>query len=312
MNIVTSGEALIDFKDSGDLAFQGFVGGSPLNVAVAAARLGAEVGFAAQVSTDLFGERITAHLRANGVSEQLLLRSDAPTTLAFVSERGGDAHFSFMNAGAADTLYDPQPRPTLPDGVRFLEFGSISLLHEPSGGAIADLVALHADRLSTVFDPNVRPALIPERAAYLQRLTAWLALSRIVKVSAQDLDWLYPDRDVLAAAVGWLRHGPEAIVVTRGSEGAQLLRPGREPLSVAAPAVEVVDTVGAGDTFTAALMVTLSERPVPLADLEDGEAAAVLRFAVAAAALNCTRAGADPPRRADLEAFLARGSGGTK
>lgn len=312
VTIVTSGEALIDFKDRGDLAFQGFVGGSPLNVAVAAARLGAAVGFAAQVSSDMFGERIVEHIRANGVSEELLLRSDAPSTLAFVSERGGDAHFSFLNRGAADTLYDPQPRPRLPDSVRFLEFGSISLLTEPSGGAITDLVAMHADRLVTVFDPNVRPALIPDRGRFLERLEGWLALAGIVKVSAQDLDWLYPERDVLTAAAAWLRHGPRAIVVTRGSEGAWLLRLGRDPLQVAAPTVEVVDSVGAGDTFTAALMVALSERKVPLADLDDGEAASVLRFAAAAAALNCTRPGADPPRRDHLDAFLARGDGGTR
>jgi fructokinase len=311
VNIVTSGEALIDFKDAGDLVFRGYVGGSPLNVAVAAARLGAGVGFAAQVSTDLFGERIVAHLRANGVSEDLLLRSDAPTTLAFVSEIGGDAHFSFMNAGAADTLYDPRPRPTLPTSVRFLEYGSISLLTEPSGGAIAELVALHAERLTTVFDPNVRPALIPDRAAYLAKLEGWLALARIVKVSAQDLDWLYPEQAAIAAAAAWLRHGPEAVVVTRGSEGAWLLRLGREPLRVPAPAVEVVDTVGAGDTFTAAMMVALSEQSSPLAELADGEAAAVLRFAAAAAALNCARPGADPPRRAELESYLASESGGT-
>jgi fructokinase len=305
MNIVTCGEALIDFKDDGDLAFQGFVGGSPLNVAVAAARLGGEVGFATQISSDMFGERIVAHMRANAVAEDLLLRSDAPSTLAFVSERDGDAHFSFLNSGAADTLYDPQPRPTLPDSVRFLEYGSISLITEPSGTAITDLVALHAERLTPVFDPNVRPALIPDRAAYLRQLEGWLALAGIVKVSAQDLDWLYPERDAIAAAGEWLRYGPGAVVVTRGSEGAWLLRLGRAPLQVPAPSVEVVDTVGAGDTFTAALMVALNEHEMPLSELPDGKAAAVLRFATAAAALNCTRPGADPPMRVDLEIYLA-------
>ncbi len=307
MNIVTTGEALIDFKDTGDLAFQGFVGGSPLNVAIAAARLGGEVGFAAQVSSDMFGERIVGHMGANGVATGLLLRSDDPTTLAFVSEQGGDAHFSFFNAGAADTRYDPQPRPRLPASVRFLQFGSISLLTEPTASAISDLVVAHSQRLTVVFDPNVRPALILDRDVYRRRLETWVGLSEIVKVSAQDLTWLYPGDDPVATAEGWLRLGPAAIVVTRGSRGARLIRLGRAPVEVPAPQTDVIDTVGAGDAFTGALMVALVEGGAPLAELPDGEAQAVLRFAAAAAALNCARAGADPPHRSDVDAALLGG-----
>jgi len=304
MEIICLGEALIDFKDTGPLAFQGYVGGSPLNVAVAAARLGAEVGFASQVSSDMFGEAILAHMRANGVLTDLVLRSDDPSTLAFVSERGGDAHFSFLANGSADTRYDPQPRPRLPEGARFLQFGSISLLEEPAASAIGDIIAAHEARTTVVFDPNVRPALITDRESYLAKLGNWLALAAIVKVSLQDLHWLYPATDAEAAAVAWLGRGPRAVVVTRGRDGASLLRPGRAPLEVSAFQVGVVDTVGAGDAFTAALMVALGQHREPLERLADAEAAAVLSFAAAAAALSCTRAGADPPAREEVEAVL--------
>ncbi|MDE0529137.1 MAG: carbohydrate kinase [Truepera sp.] len=304
MNIVCIGEALIDFKDRGRLAFQGYVGGSPLNAAVSASRLGGAVGFASRVSTDLFGTAIVEHLRDNGVDTTLVERSDDPSTLAFVSERGGENHFSFLDSGAADTHYDPKPRPRLPDTVRFVQFGSISLLHEPTASSVSDTAALHLGRATTVFDPNIRPALIPDREAYLERLGGWLALATLVKVSDQDLRWLAPDTDPLTTARDWLARGPEAVVVTRGREGAVLLRLGRLPIEVAAPAVEVADTVGAGDIFTGALMVALAEASSPLEELSGAAWLVALRLAATAATLSCTREGADPPSREEVDSYL--------
>ena len=127
-----------------------------------------------------------------------------------------------------------------------MQFGSISLLHEPTASSVSDTVALHLGRATTVFDPNIRPALIPDRETYLERLGGWLALAKLVKASDQDLRWLAPDTDPLTTAQDWLARGPEAVVVTRGREGAVLLRLGRLPIKVAAPAVEVADTVGRG------------------------------------------------------------------
>ncbi|UCH25395.1 MAG: carbohydrate kinase [Trueperaceae bacterium] len=306
MNIVCIGEALIDFKATGALAFQGYVGGSPLNVAVAASRLGGEVGFAAQVSTDMFGDDIVAFMHENGVDTAFVERSDAPSTLAFVSEIGGDAHFSFMANGAADTLYDPRPRPVFPEP-SYLQFGSISLLADPTATAITETVAAHKGRTTIVFDPNVRPALISDRGTYLEKLERWLALADIVKISAQDLSWLAPGMDVEELVSGWLERGPQAVIVTRGAEGASLLRQGRPIVTVPAPCVAVVDTVGAGDTFTGALMVALLERGGgSMTGLSDEDAREVLRFAAAAAALNCRRAGADPPNRPELASYLER------
>ena len=232
MRIVCCGEALIDFKATGPLAFQGYVGGSPLNVAVAASRLGAEVGFISQLSSDMFGDAIRRAMTDNGIDMSLVLQSDAPSTLAFVSELDGDVHFSFLSNGAADTLYDPQPRPQLPASVRLVEFGSISLLFEPTASSIIDIVAAHQDRCTVVFDPNVRPALIHDKDAYLVQLPRWLSLSHLVKVSTQDLKWLYPGQDPVQAAAEWLTHGPQAVIVTQGRQGASLLRANKPTLTV--------------------------------------------------------------------------------
>ncbi len=307
MKIVCFGEALVDFKATGPLAFQGFVGGSPLNVTLAAARLETPVALAAGVSRDAFGDAVVAHLERNGVSQALLTRSDAPSTLAFVSESGGDVDFTFFGEGAADTLYDPQPRPDLPESVAFLEFGSISLLRQPVASAVEEIVAAHRERCAVIFDPNIRPALIPDRAAYLPRLAAALRLSHLVKVSAQDLRWLYPDIEPLKAAESWLGAGPEAVIVTQGDAGTTLLRT-QGQLTVPVPRVDIADTVGAGDTFTGALMVRLIEKEHTegFATLPNAVWRDALAFASAAAALNCTRPGADPPTRNELEAFYSQ------
>ena len=304
MKLVCFGEALIDFKETGPLAFQGFVGGSPLNVTLAAARLGTTAALAAQVSRDLFGEAIMAHLKANGVDTSLVLRDDAPSTLAFVAESGGDVDFSFIDAGAADTRYDPLPRPQLPETAKFLVFSSIRLLREPAATAIAEIVAAHRARATVMFDPNIRPALIPDRAAYEPTLELALSLSHLVKVSSQDLRWLYPDTDPLAAAESWLGHGPEAVIVTQGSEPTVLIR-SQGRLEVPIPRVQIADTVGAGDTFMGALMVRFGEKGHTggFDTLPDTVWQDALAFAAAAAALNCTRPGADPPTRAELGAF---------
>lgn len=304
MDILTIGEALIDFKQTDNLSFDGFEGGSPMNVAVAAARLGPKVGFAGQVSTDLFGEALRKYLEKNKVDTSYLLEHPAPSTLAFVAEIDGDAHFSFMNTSAADTLYDPRPRPAFPKGLRFLMFGSISLLTEPTASSILDVVALHEARCNVVLDPNIRPALIPDKAEYEAKLRRWLELTDVVKVSTQDLNWLYPDSAKTEVAAKWLEGGPSAVIITDGGDGVTLYRPAKDSLFAASKKVEVVDTVGAGDTFTGGLMTRLLELDEPLDALTDDAWLDVLSFAAHAAAFNCTRAGANPPNRKELTSFM--------
>ncbi|GER12941.1 carbohydrate kinase family protein [Variovorax boronicumulans] len=301
MRIALTGEALIDFTagEGGTLAFLGHEGGSPLNTAVACARLGQPTGFLTQLSTDLFGERLMAFLERNGVDTRLILRSDAPSTLAFVERTPQTNRYAFYTRGSADATWAPEPLPQLPAECRFLHFGSISLLQEPASSRIADLVAAHTGRCVIVFDPNVRPSLIPDMAAYRARVTEWFAMADLVKLSDEDAALLAPGRPVDALAAECLTAGARAVVVTRGGAGATLWRTGSAPLTVAAPRVEVVDTIGAGDTFTAGLSVALLahgvEHPAQLAELGDDAWRAVMRFAATAAALNCTREGADPP-----------------
>ena len=309
MKIAILGEALIDFKRTGNLAFQGFVGGSSLNVATATSRLGQPTGFLTQISTDLFGSSLKQHMTQNSIDIALVLESAAPSTLAFVEERGGQAHFTFLGNGAADTLYDPQPRPILPKSVQFMQFGSISLLTEPTSSSITEIVNLHRERLTVVLDPNCRPSLTPDLAGYKLKLESWLKLAHLVKVSDQDLAWLEPEKSLEKVAQDWLSRGPKAVIITRGEHGSVLYRTDKINLEIETPKVKVVDTVGAGDTFTAGLMVGLlehgHENSSQLETHSDQTWLAVMRFAAASAAINCTRAGANPPSRAEVTAFLS-------
>jgi fructokinase len=313
MRIALTGEALIDFtaSEAGTLAFLGHEGGSPLNTAVACARLGEPTGFLTQLSTDLFGERLMRFLERNGVDTRFILRSDAPSTLAFVERSPSTNRYAFYTQGSADATWAPAPLPQLPAECRFLHFGSISLLQEPAATRITALMAANAGRRVIVFDPNVRSSLIPDMAAYRARAMAWVAMADLVKLSDEDAELLAPGRPAGALAADCLQAGAIAVIVTRGAGGATLWRAGHEALAVPAPRVEVVDTIGAGDTFTAGLSVSLLaqgvEHPAQLAELGDSAWREVMRFAVMAAALNCTREGADPPTLHAVRAALARG-----
>lgn len=307
------GEILIDFtpivEHGQTVGFRMHPGGSPFNVAVGLARLGARVEFAAKVSTDFFGRFLRSHLEREGVGTHFLSQSDAPTTLAFVALEGGEPAFSFYQDGTADTLLRPADLPAGIAASQVLHFGSISLLRDPTVSTIAGLV----DRLRggplLSFDPNIRPNQVGDPPAFRQLINRLLQMADLVKLSAADLRWLTPDRAVEDAAAGLLDRGPAMVVVTLGADGCYACSR-RASLRLPAPRVEVVDTVGSGDTFTAALLFGLAERDVVsrhgLHAAGPPVIAETLRFALAAAALNCTRSGADPPRREEVEQLLAR------
>ncbi len=312
MRIAIAGEALIDFTCSGGLRFEGHEGGALTNCAIAAARLGQATGFITQLSNDMFGERLLKHLQDNGVDTRFVLRSDAPSTLAFVERTPETNRYAFYMQGTADTLWSPAELPALPASCRFLHFGSISLLAEPAASRIVDLVEAQRGHRIVVFDPNVRPSLIPDMAAYRARLPRWVAASDLLKFSDEDAAYLAPGLSLAQAADLFLAlhaKGPRVVVITRGGEGATLYRKGHAPIDVVPPRVKVADTIGAGDTFAAGLSVGLLEQGVEdvqqLSDLGDDAWREVLRFAATAAALNCTREGADPPGREELRAALS-------
>ena len=309
--ILCCGEALVDFVPipGSRPGYQPVPGGSSYNTSVALSRLGVPVSFFSKVSTDFFGEMLVKHLRSNGVDTGQVLRSNEPTTLAFVSlpqGEGAEPQFSIYANGAADRSLEVAELPgDLPVGVRHLHFGSISLVLEPGASAYEALMVRERGRRSLSLDPNIRPALIPDRDAYRRRFESWLEMMDIVRLSQADLGWLYPGQEAEGVVTSWLERGPSICVLTQGSLGAVAYTAGGIRAAVAAPPTRVVDTVGAGDTFAAAVLTYLYEigrlgRAEGMAGLGKTELQDCLEFATRAASINCTRPGADPPYRNEL------------
>ncbi|VTU35545.1 2-dehydro-3-deoxygluconokinase [Variovorax sp. PBS-H4] len=307
---VVCGEALMDVYVLGPtptgLHLDARIGGSPFNVAVGLARLGRPSALLTGLSRDAAGERLMHALQAEGVDTRLVLRSDAPTTLSVVSvDAGGLPHYAFYGHGSADRAIDSARLPALPPQVRVLQFGSYALVVEPVGSALRALAARERDRCLVAYDPNVRLNVEPDVARWRTMVEAMVALSHMVKVSDEDLGLLYPDSVPGEVARRWLSLGVQLVVLTRGARGSEAWTAGSHVAESAAP-VEVVDTVGAGDTFQAALLTWLDEQQAlsvaGLAALDAQRLAALLRFATRVAAITCSRRGADMPRRAELPA----------
>ncbi|MEU3773917.1 carbohydrate kinase [Streptomyces sp. NPDC032472] len=303
--IVVGGEALIDLvpvaQPPGALLPR--PGGGPYNTALALGRLGAEVAFCSRVSADGFGESLLAGLRAAGVDVSLVQRGPEPTTLAVASlGPDGSAAYGFYVEGTADRLFAlPE---ALPPRARALALGTCSLALEPGASAYEALLRRESARgLLTLLDPNIRPALIADAAAYRARFLGWLPSVSVLKLSEEDAGWLGGRVD------DWLAAGPSAVVLTRGAAGLTVRTregAGYAEYAVPAPAVAVADTIGAGDTVNAALLHRLAGPD----RAPDGEVdwPGVLAFAARAAALTCTRTGAEPPYAAELSRWRPTGS----
>lgn len=287
--IVVAGEALIDLvpERPGDRLgpLSPRPGGGPYNTAVALGRLGAKTAFCSRVSTDGFGEALLDGLRAAGVDTSLVQRGPEPTTLA-VATVGADgaAGYGFYASGTADRLFELPPG--LPSGVRALALGTCSLVLEPGASAYEALLRRESGRgVFTLLDPNVRPGLVPDADAYRARFRSWLPYVSLLKLSEEDAAWLG------GGVEEWLAAGPEAVVLTRGAAGLTVWTRSGEEVSVPGERVEVVDTIGAGDTVNAALLHVVAGRgPLSAAGWRGA-----LGYAAHAAALTCTRAGAQPP-----------------
>ncbi|HYM70539.1 MAG TPA: carbohydrate kinase [bacterium] len=315
-SFATIGEILVDFTPLVDcgttVGFRMHAGGSPCNVAVGLARCGARVEFAGAASTDLFGRFLVARLEREGVGTRFLARSAAPSTLAFIAVERDGPSFSFYRTGAADTQLRAADVPPGIDESDVLHFGSISLLAAPTSETVLALVDRLRGRRLLSFDPNIRPSLIGDPDAYRRSLGRAVGAADVVKLSEADLAWWMPGTPVEEAADGLRALGPALVVVTLGGRGCYA-RASRCEMRVPAPRVKVVDTVGAGDAFSSGLLLRLWERGLASRRaLEQTDAEVfedVLRFAAAAAALTCTKAGADPPQRGEIEQLLGRGVG---
>jgi len=306
--VLVFGESLIDVFAAGEtaagLALDGRVGGSPFNVAVGLARLAQPASFVTCISTDPFGERLAQALRTEGVDLSLLQRHLSPTTLSVVStDAHGAPSYAFHGDHGADRLLDPRPLQALPEAAKVLQLGSYPLVVEPVASTLKLVVEREHARRLVAYDPNVRlnvePSVLRWRAA-----VEWMAQrAHLLKLSAEDAALLHPDEPLAALARRWLAQGVSLVVVTCGGDGAAAWT-ARAQASVPAEAVEVVDTVGAGDSFQAAMLAWLAEKelldPRALARTEADELRAMLRFAARAAAITCSRRGADLPRRNEL------------
>jgi fructokinase len=306
--ILVSGEALIDLIPDPDRenAYDARIGGSPFNVAVGLGRLGSQTGFVSRLSSDGNGEALATALAENSVDLGYVVRDKRPSPLAFVmrgTARTG-SRYSFYLDG---TAYDgPWPFPKhWPRGAKHLHIGSFSAVERHGQAVIETLAAIRA-QATVSFDPNVRPFVTPDRDAIAALVEREVALAHVVKASEEDLEWLYPGRGIEDSLAAWAKAGPGFCVATLGERGA-LAMLGDEKITVPAPRVDVVDTVGAGDSFMSALLSAMERDsalgagagvPKPAA-LEDW-----LRFAICASAITCTRRGSDPPSRAEVETRL--------
>jgi fructokinase len=306
--IVSCGEALIDFVPVATERGPGYLplpGGSPFNVAVAMARLGAPAGYLGKLSTDFFGALLARTLLENGVDDGLVLRGHEPTPLAFVGLDEEEPQFAIFGTGACDRSIGRDELPDeLPESVEALHFGSYALAVEPAATTWATLMAREAGKRVIALDPNIRPALVPDRKDHVAALERMLGWVDVVKLSRADLAWIAPGEDAIAVARRWQARGPQLVVVTLGAHGAVGLLPDGTPVRRPGRATTVVDTVGAGDSFQAALLAWLHHEGrlgrEAIAHLGETRLAACLDFAIAAAAITCARPGADSPRRHEV------------
>lgn len=305
--ILCSGEALIDMlpRDTanGERAFAPYAGGAVFNTSIALGRLGVSTGFFSGLSTDLFGDLLTDALSAAKVDSSMAARSDKPTTLAFVTLTNGQASYVFYDENSAGRMLSAEDLPTLDAAVSTLFFGGISLVVEPCARAYEALMMREKDRRVIMLDPNIRQGFIVDEAAYRDRIGRMMAASDIVKVSDEDLAWLTGHDDLQRGAADLLSKGTKLICVTEGAEGVTGYSAG-QTVRVPANKVAVVDTVGAGDTFNAGFLAALSDAGVlskaEIADLEADTIEAALSLGARAAAVTVSRAGANPPTRAEL------------
>ena len=307
------GEALFDFfseDDASGLAstvnFKAIAGGSPFNVAVGLRRLGVDAALFAGLSTDYLGRRLQQVLRNEGVRADYLVDFAAPTTLAMVAVgANGSPHYSFRGEGCADRQLKPEHLPQLGAEVRGLHIGSFSLVVQPIADTLLALVQRESGKRLISLDPNVRLNPEPNIDLWRTRVATLVVLADLIKVSDEDLSLLYPEQDPQRVIEGWLQHRCQLVFLTRGGEGATVFSRHHGSWSVPACSVKIADTVGAGDTFQAALITWLTEHHLDSVEgvqsLAREQIDGMLKFAVQAAALTCSKTGPDLPYRQQLD-----------
>lgn len=310
MPLYIIGEALIDFVpqdcEKGETAFLPKPGGSPYNVALAAARTGYETYFLGNLSNDLFGDQLLTHLQDNNVNCSLIERSNLPTTLAFVSYEMGEPRYAFFNENSTNKNLNPVLNHETVQPGSFLHVGSISLIESPASDRIVSLATVMAEKLVLTIDPNVRANLIGDKDKWLRTMDQLFDLASIIKLSSEDLEFLAPGTTPEQFASNMLNQKNRMVIVTSGASGCTLFTRNHQ-LSEQVPKVKVMDTVGAGDTLMGTILSWLLNQGISstdlIANLDEKKIREMLRYCTVAAAINCTRSGCNPPTHEEVVSY---------
>jgi len=300
--ILCCGEALIDMLPcetaNGETAFMPLAGGSVFNTSIALGRLNVPTGFFSGLSSDFFGEVLRDTLARSNVDYSFSAISDRPTTLAFVRLVDGQARYAFYDENTALRMISESDIPAVNDNIDALLFGCISLISEPCGSVYEALMTREASKRVMFLDPNIRTGFITDRKTHLARMKRMIALADVVKLSDEDLEWFGEKGTHDEIAAEWLKLGPKLIVITKGAHGADAYS-ASATVRVPGVKVDVVDTVGAGDTVNAGILASLHGQGLlnkdAVAKLDEDQIHAAVALGVRAAAVTVSRAGANPP-----------------
>jgi len=317
--ILCIGEAVIDmfhkqlpeqYVNYPKEVFYPLPGGCSYNTSIAIGRLGVPAAFLGRISNSFFGEIQVNRLRENNVRVDLLLRCEQNPILAFIkTEKGRQPQYAFYDEGTADRLLSIEEIPALPSDTTCINFGSISMVMEPIASTIEAVIMKEAQNKVIAFDPNIRPFMIKDRDAYIKRFIKWAGFCTIAKISSEDFEYIFPGIKPLEALHNMIDLGTRLAIVTLGPEGAIALlkRDDGSIIKIQSPAARVenvIDTVGAGDTFQGAFLAWLETRGKMshngISGLNETELYDALVFANKAAGFVCLQHGAEPPTMEEI------------
>jgi len=308
--ILCCGESLIDMipeqTNKKSTGFVPYPGGAIFNTAIGIGRLECNVGLMSGISTDIFGQQLMGELNASNVDTSNVVLSDRPTTLAFVQLIDGQASYLFYDENSAGRMIEVKDMPQQLDTVTTFLFGGISLHCDPGAEAYVQFAEAHTNSSVVMVDPNIRPGFISNEKLFRDHIERMLRLADIVKVSSEDLNWFFPETETVEAKIYKLQKlGPTLVVLTCGEAGVQAWRPEGNPISVDSLKVDVVDTVGAGDSFNAGFLTSLAKAGLlskaAIKLMLESDIIAALDFGVRTASITVGRAGANPPWRNEIK-----------
>ena len=307
--IICCGESLIDMisiaNAGNESVFAGLTGGAIFNTSIALGRLDVPVGLISGVSTDLFGKKITKDLTDSNVNIKLLIRNEKPTTLAFVDVKDGQANYTFYDENSAGNSIHYSDFPNIPKIATTLCFGGISLCTEPAASAYEKLFIQEIKNKVLFLDPNIRSTFISDEISYRKRLNKMISSSDILKVSDEDLGWIVTSGSSINEKIEKLHNlGAKLIIVTKGAEGVAAYVKNKKVINLPAQKVNVIDTVGAGDTFNAGFLAKLSKLKLlsksNIKNLSSKQISMALEYGIKAASITVSRKGANPPLLSEI------------